>query len=261
MPNPFIRKLEAFGPLPDEDRRSLEHVLESTRRVGVDRDLVREGDRPAACQLIVEGFAYRHRIMQDGRRQIMSFEIAGDLCDLHSFLLGQADHSITTLTPCTVASIAHSTLTEWTVRRLAISRALWLASLVDAAISREWIVNVGRRTAHQRAAHLLCEVMQRLHSAGLANGHTHELPFTPMVLADALGLTPVHVNRILQWLRGEELIEFGNGTLIVRNWPGLKQAGEFDPAYLHQIAATGRGLSAHHAVVGQHTNGVAELER
>ncbi len=239
MPNPFIRKLEAFGPLPDEDRRALEQVLDSTRRVGVNHDLMREGGRPTACQLIVEGFAYRHRTMQDGRRQIMSFEIAGDLCDLHSFLLGEADHSITTLTPCTVAPIPHSTLTEWTDSRPAVSRALWLASLVDAAISREWIVNVGRRTAYQRAAHLLCEVMQRLLSAGLANGPAYELPLTPMVLADALGLTAVHANRTLQWLRGEELIEFGGGTLTVRNWPGLKRAGGFDPAYLHQVAAAG----------------------
>ena len=150
MSNPFIRKLEAFGPLPDEDRRSLEQPLGSTRRVEADRDLVREGDRPAACQLIVEGFAYRHRTMKDGRRQIMSFEIAGGLCDLHGALLGQADHCITTLTPCTVAPIPHQMLTEWTSSRPAISRALWRASLVDAAISREWIVNVGRRTAYQR---------------------------------------------------------------------------------------------------------------
>ena len=239
MPHPFIRKLEAFGPLPDEDRRSLEKSLGSTRWVDASRDLVREGDRPAACQLIVEGFAFRHRTMEDGRRQIMSFEIAGDLCDLHGVLLGQADHSITTLTPCMVAPIPHSTLTEWTGSRPAISRALWLASLVDAAISREWIVNVGRRTAYQRAAHLLCEVTQRLLSAGLANGHAYELPLTPMVLADALGLTPVHVNRTLQWLRGEGLIEFGGGSLTVRDWPGLKRAGEFDPAYLHQMAAAG----------------------
>ena len=170
----------------------------------------------------------------------MSFEIAGDLCDLHGVLLGEADHSITTLTPCTVASIPHQILTEWTVGRPAISRALWLASLVDAAISREWIVNVGRRTAYQRAAHLLCEVVQRLLSAGLVNGPAHELPLTPIVLADALGLTPVHVNRTLQWLRSEELIEFGGGILTVRDWPRLKQAGGFDPAYLHQVAAAGQ---------------------
>ena len=188
MINPSIRKLEAFGRLPDEDRQALEQSLESTRQVGADRDLVREGDRPAACQLIVQGFACRHRTMPDGRRQIMSFEIAGDLCDLHGFLLGEADHSVTTLTPCTVASIPHGTLTEWIAGRPAIARALWLASLVDAAISREWIVNVGRRTAYGRAAHLLCEVVQRLHLAGLANGYACELPLNQLVLADALAL-------------------------------------------------------------------------
>ena len=243
MLNPFIRKLEAFGPLPDEDRRSLEQSLGDARRVDVDSDLVREGDRPAACQLIVEGFACRHRTMGDGRRQIMSFEIAGDLCDLHGVLLGQADHSITTLTPCTVTPISRQILTEWTTGRPAMARALWLASLVDAAISREWIVNVGRRTAYGRAAHLLCEVVQRLHSAGLA-GHAHELPLTQLVLADALGLTPVHVNRTLQWLRGEGLIEFGGGSLTVRDWPGLKRAGGFDPAYLHQLQGVQADVAA-----------------
>ena len=233
MLNSFIRKLETFAPLPEEDKRALEQILGSTRRVDANRDLVCEGDRPTACQLIVDGFACRHRTLEDGRRQIMSFEIAGDLCDLHGFLLGKADHSVTTLTPCTVAPIPHRTLTEWIEDRPALARALWQASLVDAAVWREWIVNVGRRMAYQRTAHLLCEIVQRLRSAGLANGHVCELPLTQVVLADALGLTAVHVNRTLQSLRGEGLIEFGGGTLTVRDWSNLKQAGEFRPEYLH----------------------------
>ena len=233
MLNSFIRKLETFAPLPEEDKRALEQILGSTRRVDANRDLVCEGDRPTACQLIVDGFACRHRTLEDGRRQIMSFEIAGDLCDLHGFLLGKADHSVTTLTPCTVAPIPHRTLTEWIEDRPALARALWQASLVDAAVWREWIVNVGRRMAYQRTAHLLCEIVQRLRSAGLANGHVCELPLTHVVLADALGLTAVHVNRTLQSLRGEGLIEFGGGTLTVRDWSNLKQAGEFRPEYLH----------------------------
>lgn len=233
MLDPFIRKLEALAPLSDEDKRALEQVLGSTRRVDANRDLVREGDRPADCQLIVAGFACRHRTLEDGRRQIMSFEIAGDLCDLHGLLLGEADYSVTTLTPCTVVPVPRRTLLEWTGGRPAISRALWRTTLVDAAISREWVVNVGRRTAYQRTAHLLCEMVQRLRSAGLANGHACELPLTQVELADALGLTAVHVNRSLQQLRGEGLIGFGGGTLTVRNWRELKQAGGFKPGYLH----------------------------
>lgn len=232
MPTPLIRKLEAFGPLPDRDKRALELATRRTRRVSAGRDLVREGDRPTECQLILEGFAYRHRTLEDGQRQIMSFEIPGDLCDLHGFLMGRADHGITTLTPCMVAALPHEALADWVESRPAMARALWRSTLVDAAISQVWLCNIGRRTARGRVAHLLCEVLRRLQAAGLAGDGGCTLPIPPAEIADALGLSAVHVNRTLRRLHSEELVTAGDEQVAIDDLPGLQAAGGFDPAYL-----------------------------
>lgn len=228
MPIPFISKLEAFGPLPDADKRALERATGHTQQVGTGRDLVREGDRPTECQLIVQGFAYRHRTLDDGRRQIMSFEIPGDLCDLHGFLLGQADHGIATLTPCRVATLPHEVLADWVESRPAVAQALWRGTLVDAAVSRTWLLNIGRRTARGRIAHMLCEVLRRLQAVGLARDGGCTLPIPPAEIADALGLSVVHVNRALQELHREGLITPGNGQVAIDDPPGLQAAGGFD---------------------------------
>ena len=229
----LIRKLEQLGPLPTEGRSLVENASFAVRELKDDQDLVREGDLPSHCPLLLDGFACRYKTLENGQRQIVAFHIPTDLCDLTSMLLGQLDCSIGTLTPTRVAIIPNATILSWIKHSPGLGRLLWRASLIDAAVSREWIVNVGRRTAYQRTAHLLCEMMQRIYPAGLANGHACELPLTQVELADALGLTPVHVNRTLQWLRGEHLIEFSGGTLTVRNWRELKQAAGFNPAYLH----------------------------
>ena len=233
----LVRKLEQFGTLSGQERTLVENASFAVRHVWDDQDLARQGDPPSHCPLLLDGFACCYKTLESGQRQIVAFHVPTDLCDLTSMLLGQLDCSIGTLTPARVAIIPNATILDWTRRHPGLGRLLWRASLVDAAVSREWVVNIGRRTAYQRTAHLLCEMAQRLRSAGLANGHTYELPLTQVELADALGLTPVHVNRTLQWLRGERLIEFGGGTLTVRNWRELKLAAGFNPAYLHQLAA------------------------
>ena len=221
----FIRKLEAFGPLPDGDKRALEQAVGRTRRVGAGRALVREGDRPTECQLILQGFAYRHRTLDDGQRQIMSFEIPGDLCDLHGFLLGRADHAVATLTPCKVATLPHAVLAGWLEARPAIARALWRGTLVDAAVFQTWLLNIGRRTARGRTAHMLCEVLRRLQAVGLAEENGGTLPIPPAEIADALGLSVVHVNRTLLHLQGEGLITVDDEQVTVADLPGLRAAG------------------------------------
>ncbi len=233
---PVIRKLEKLGPLSDEDRRVLQDLPINVRQVEADRDLVREGDQPSDCQLLLEGFACRYKTLENGGRQIMSFHIRGDICDLHSLLVGRMDHSISTLTPGKVAAIPHATILDWTQRYPALGRVLWWDTLIDAAIFREWMVNVGRRSAYQRIAHLLCELVTRMHAAGLAKDYTCDLPITQTELADATGLSTVHVNRTLQELRGKGLIELQNGTFLALDWARLKEAAGFDPAYLHQLA-------------------------
>ena len=203
------------------------------QQVEADQDLVREGDRPSWCPLLIDGFACRYKTLESGQRQIMAFHIPTDFCDLSSLLLRKMDYSIGTLTPVTVAMVPHATILAWTRSYPGLGQLLWRATLVDASISREWIVNVGRRTAYQRTAHLLCELMMQMRAAGLAQGLACDMPLTQVELADALGLTPVHVNRTLQWLRGEGLVEFGGGILRVRNWRELKRAAGFDVTYLH----------------------------
>lgn len=217
----------------------MEGMAFTVRHVEGDRDLAREGDRPSHCPLLLEGFACRYKTLENGQRQIMAFHVPTDFCDLTSVLLRRMDYSIGTLTPVTVALIPHATILGWAKSHPGLGRLLWHATLVDASVSREWIVNVGRRTAYQRTAHLLCELMLQMRSAGLANGLACDMPLTQVVLADALGLTPVHVNRTLQWLRSEGLVEFGGGVLTVRNWRELKRAAGFDATYLHQPAPVG----------------------
>ena len=210
----------------------------ATQQLEDDQDLIREGDRPLHCPLLLEGFACRYKALENGQRQIMAFHVPTDLCDLPSLLLKRIDYSIGTLTPAKIALIPRTTILGWAQSYPSLGRLLWRATLIDASVSREWIVNVGRRTAYQRTAHLLCELLLQMRSAGLAQGLVCEMPLTQVELADALGLTPVHVNRTLQWLRNEGLVEFGGGTLTVRNWRELKRAAGFDATYLHYPTAT-----------------------
>ncbi len=237
MNDVIIRKLERFGPLSDPEKRAVESVALPVRQVEADQDLVREGGRPLHCPLLLDGFACGYKLLETGQRQILAFHLPSDLCDLTSLLLGTRDHSISALTPAKVAFIPYATIASWAERLPGLGQHLWRAALTDAALSREWMVSLGRRTAYQRTAHLLCELMLRMHGARLTDGFTCKLPLTQMHLADALGLTPVHVNRTLQWLRNEGLIEFSGGDLTVWNWRELRRVANFDPTYLHQSIA------------------------
>lgn len=236
-PRPFIRKLERLGPLGAEGRRRLEEMPLDVRRVGADRDLIRDGERPSYCLLLLDGMVYRYKPLEDGRRQIVSFHVPGDILDLAGLLLGQMDHAVCALTPVEVAPVAHATVLDWMRRHPDLGALLWRDTLVDAAVFREWVVNVGRRTAPQRVAHVLCELATRLFVAGSAPSQACDLPVTRVDLADATGLSAVHVNRVVQELCGAGLIEARGRTVAVRDWEGLKRAGGFDPRYLHPLAA------------------------
>ncbi len=199
-------------------------------------DLRRDDEHSSHCLLLLNGMVCRYRTMQDGQRQIMSFHFPGDILDLSGLLLGKLDHSIGTLTPVEVAPIAHATLLEWIEHHPRLGRMLWQDTLVDAAVFREWVVNVGRRSAYARTAHLLCEMATRLRAVGLAQEDTVSLAVTAVELADATGLSVVHVNRVLQELRAKRLVEPRGRALAVLDLDGLKHAGGFDPDYLHQRA-------------------------
>ena len=230
--NLLIRKLEAFAPLPEPDRRLIEHVTRFSQEVGPRVDLAREGDAPNAVRLILEGFACRYKILPDGTRHIMAYLVPGDFCDLHVFILRAMDHTIATLSRCRVVEILRPQILEL-MERPAIARAMWWAALVDEATLREWLVNIGARPAEQRIAHLLCELLLRLETVGLTDGDQYELPITQTELGDTMSLSLVHVNRVLQRMRKNGLITLAGGSLVILDIRRLKAFSGFNPNYLH----------------------------
>src|SRR5262249_44129774 len=202
-----IRKLEHFVRLSQTDRAILDRAAsERVRRFGPRADITREGDRPKDVHLILSGWACRYKQLEDGRRQVVSFFLPGDLCDLNIFILREMDHSIGTITPVSIADLSRDFFDEMSAGHPRIVTAFWWESLVNAAVQREWTMNLGQRTALERMAHLLCEIFFRLRLGGLTSGTSCEFPLTQADLADATGLSKVHVNRTLQELRAEGLI-------------------------------------------------------
>ncbi|MBQ0820616.1 Crp/Fnr family transcriptional regulator [Microvirga sp. HBU67558] len=231
--NPLIRKLESIFALTDDERQALENLPMQLAVIKEDQDIVREGDRPSRSCVILSGFTATYKMTAGGKRQIVSFGIAGDIPDLQSLHLKVLDISIGTLTPCRVGFIPHEALRDLCTRYPRIAAAFWRETLIDGAIFREWVTNVGRREAYNRMAHVLCELLVRLRAVGLVEGHACELPITQGEFADAMGITTVHVNRVLQQMRADGLIDLKGDRLNVPDWDRLKEAGEFDPIYLH----------------------------
>ncbi|TAI63811.1 Crp/Fnr family transcriptional regulator [Bradyrhizobium sp. Leo170] len=242
--SPLVRKLEQFVRLSSADRACLTRAAsERLRKFGPRVDIVREGERPKDVQLVVAGWACRYKQLEDGRRQVVSFFLPGDSCDLNVFILREMDHSIGSITDCTIADLSRDFFEEISVGYPRIVTALWWESLVDAAIQREWTLNLGQRTALERMAHLLCELFFRLRLAGLTNGDGCDFPLTQADLADASGLSKVHVNRTLQELRSANLIVLKGKTLVVPDLRRLMNAGLFNANYLH-MEREGRQLDA-----------------
>jgi CRP-like cAMP-binding protein len=231
--NPLIRKMESVFTLDEDERQALETLPMQVAVIKDDQDIVRMGDRPSRCCLILSGFAATYKVTAGGKRQIVSFAIAGDIPDLQSLHLKTLDTSIATISTCRVGFIQHEALRDICLRYPRIGAAFWRETLIDAAIFREWVMNVGQREAYQRMAHILCELLVRMRAVGLAEDHVCDLPITQSEFADALGITTVHVNRVLQQMRADGLIESKGTQVKIPDWDKLKQAGEFDPAYLH----------------------------
>jgi CRP-like cAMP-binding protein len=225
--------------LSSADRAYLTRAAsERLRKFGPRVDIVREGERPKDVQLVIAGWACRYKQLEDGRRQVVSFFLPGDSCDLNVFILREMDHSIGS-----IADLSREFFEEISAGYPRIVTALWWESLVDAAIQREWTLNLGQRTALERMAHLLCELFIRLRLAGLTNGDSCDFPLTQADLADASGLSKVHVNRTLQELRSANLIVLKGKTLVVPDLRRLMDAGLFNANYLH-MEREGRQLDA-----------------
>lgn len=229
----MIRKLRSIVDISDEDEAAILALPITVRQLSADQDIVAEGERPGSCCLVIEGFACRYKILPDGRRQIMAFHIPGDIPDLQSLHLKVMDHGLATTTPCRLAFITHHDMWGLCERRSAIAAAMWRETLIDSAVGREWMIGIGRRSARTRTAHLLCELFVRLQAVGLTRGREYDLPLTQTELGDALGLSVVAVNRVLQDLRAESIITLKSGTVTLLDWEALGAAGQFDPSYLH----------------------------
>ena len=230
--NPMLRKLRGLEPFSEAEQRLLDSLYTRTISVGARQDIVREGDRARECCMLLSGLACRYAMTAEGKRQITAFIVPGDIFDIQSLLLEVMDHSIASIAPSTVAMIPHEALLAITRESPRVSRAVWKESLFEAAVFREWIVNVGRRTAFQRIAHVMCEIYARHRLVGLVDGHTVAWPMTQSEVADATGLSVVHVNRSIQALRSDGLIALAGGRLTVLNWTGLAAAGQFEGRYL-----------------------------
>ena len=231
--DPLVRKLESISALSNDERLALQNLPMQVQELSPDQDIVREGDRPSRSCVVLEGFAATYKMTGDGKRQIMAFHSPGDIPDLHSLQLKVLDSSVATLTACKVGFIQHEVLRDLCRRYPRINDALWRETLINAAIFREWMTNIGRRDAYNRIAHLFCEWAVRLRTVRLALDHVCDFPMTQNELADATGVSTVHVNRVLQELRGDGLITLRGGTLRILDWEQLQQAGDFDAAYLH----------------------------
>jgi CRP-like cAMP-binding protein len=230
---PLFRKLGVFASLSDSEKDLLTALTSDIRAVAARTSILRDGERPEFVHLIVEGWAVREKLLADGSRQIIAFLIPGDFCDLHVTLLSRMDHAVQTLTDCRVAYMPAAKLDRLTSDHNGLTKALWMATLVDEAILRSWIVNNGRREAFGRIAHLLCELHYRLEMVGLVEGASFDLPLTQEDLADAVGVTSVHTNRVVQRLRQEKLIELKSRVMTVLDVEGLRRAAGYDSSYLH----------------------------
>jgi CRP-like cAMP-binding protein len=229
----LLLKLRARDLVSKEEEAVLRASISEIREHPAGRPIVRLGTTLSVSTLLIEGIVCRYKDLADGQRQIMELHVAGDFVDLHGFLLKQIDHNVGALTPVRVASVPHDALRGITETHPHLGRMLWFSTLLDAAIHREKILSIGRRSALARIAHIFCELFVRLRLVGLADEGGYKLPVTQADIADATGLTSVHVNRMLKKLRDDRLLTFRGGVAAIADWEGLQRVAEFDPGYLH----------------------------
>ncbi|OAN67153.1 Crp/Fnr family transcriptional regulator [Sphingomonas sp. TDK1] len=228
-----LRKLRLRDTIDAAEEAALRGTIVDTVVHPAGRTIVRAGEELNYSTLLLDGLIGRYKDLKNGQRQITHVHVAGDFADLHGFTLKRLDHALLALTPCTIARASHTRLREITETLPHLTRMMWYSTNVDAAIHREWEVSLGRRSAIQRAAHLFCELHVRLGIVGLSDENGYGLAISQAELAECLGLTPVHVNRVLRELRERHLVEFRNGRVSFEDLPALRRLAEFDPGYLY----------------------------
>lgn len=230
---PFIQRIASVIRLSEQEKAAIRELPVREADIKADQDVVREGDSPSRLFFIVEGMTCTYKVVSEGKRQIVGFHLPGDAPDLQSVHLRVLDVSIATMTPCKIGFVPHPAILEACDRFPRLTAAFWRHTLIDAAIFREWMANIGQRTAPARIAHLLCELYVRFQAVGLARGDTIDFPITQVEIGEAMGLSSVHVNRSLKELRSKGYIAYRDSVLQVLDWEGLQMAGDFSPDYLH----------------------------
>jgi CRP-like cAMP-binding protein len=234
---PLIRKLEAVEPLTEDEIERAIALCRSVKIVEKRTDIISAGEQPEHVHIVLDGWAARYSVRANGSRQFTAFLIPGDFCDIQVMSLDQLDHGIMALTDCVVAFVEKQEMEDISRSTPGISRALQRSTLIDEAILRRWIVNVTSGDALSTVAHLLCEMHVRLRAVDLVDGDAFNLPLTQEELAEATGMTAVHMNRTLTRLRQEGLIELQDRKLLIMDVEALRELCGFDPNYLHLSAA------------------------
>jgi CRP-like cAMP-binding protein len=228
-----LMKLRARDEVSQEEEQAIRDAVSEIRDVPADRTFVRADEKLDHSTILLEGLMCRAKDLRNGERQISELHVAGDFADLHGYTLKRLDHNLLTLTACRVAIVPHENVQAITERFPHLARVYWFSTNLDAAIHREWVLSLGRRTALARVAHLFCELHVRLGLVGLTDGASYDLPLTQTDIAECMGLTSVHVNRTLKELREQRLVEFKGRRVTIEDLEGLQRAAEFNPNYLY----------------------------
>jgi CRP-like cAMP-binding protein len=230
----LLRRLNIVSGLDDADIAAIRALPINVRHWEAGRTIVSDGERPTECCLVIEGFCIRAKTTASGQRQILSIHIPGEIPDLQSLHLHRMDHDLIAVAPSTLGFISHTSMRALTRTNPNIAEVLWRDTLIDSAIFREWIVNVGQRPAASRLAHTVVELRRRLAVIGREAGDTFEMPLTQEQISEALGITPVHANRIIRQLRDDGIVDINRGRVTVLNEAKLAELAQFDDRYLHQ---------------------------
>lgn len=229
----LIAKIEKRFDFSDEEREVLVSKMTEVNEFEPRAVIVPEGRDVTYSSLLIEGFACRSKYTRDGSRQIMEFQIPGDFVDLHSYPLEQLDHSVTAITACRIVKLQHSDITQFIETHPRFARIFWFATMTDASIHREWLVNLGARSGAERIAHLLCEMFYRFQVVGMTDGTSYRFPISQADLGEAVGFTSVHINRMIRELREKGLATIRARTVNIHDLDALEDFAGFDPAYLY----------------------------
>ena len=236
-PSPAARRLAGTRlwnspSLGADEQRALEDIASSPRSVRANTDIIREGAPADSLFVVLDGWAFRYATTREGGRQIPALLLPGDTCNLDSLMLDRLDYGVRTITDATVVSLPRDRAVALAAQHPGIARTFTCAAIVENAVLSAWMLSLARRPSKERLAHLLCELNARLGVEHDNRSH-FAFPMTQEQLADALGLTPVHVNRTMQQLRYDGLVESERRTLVLPDVAALRRVAGFNPRYLH----------------------------